>query len=161
ILANRTGYHVDVSVDETEVGGVTVGDTADLTFNSLPDTTLKGTVTAIEPLGQVVQGLVKYTVRVDLATSDPRVLLGMTADVQITTHVDEGALAVPFDAVQLDDSGEYVNRIKADGTMERVDVKSGEVQGEQVVVTGALQPGDKVQLVTPKPANSGSPFGPG
>lgn len=162
ILANRAGYHVDVSVDETEVGGVTVGDTADLTFNSLPDMTLKGTVTAIEPLGQVVQGLVKYAVRVDLATSDPRVLLGMTADVQITTHVDEGALAVPFDAVQLDGAGEYVNRIKADGTMERVDVKSGEVQGEQVVVTGALQPGDKVQLVIPKPANSGGmPFGGG
>jgi hypothetical protein len=35
------------------------------------------------------------------------------------------------------------------------------VQGDLVVVTGPLQPGDKVQMVKPVPVNNGSPFGPG
>ena len=151
--------HVDVTVDESEVSLIQLGDAATVTLDSLPDLTLNGTVSFISGIGDTVQGLVKYTVRVELAEADPRVLLGMTANANIITDVNEGALAVPLDAVQLDALGEFVNRVKADGVIERVEVKSGEVQGDQVVVFGALEPGDKVQIVEPKPAQSGSPFG--
>ncbi len=158
-LANRSKLHVDVTVDESEVSLIQLGDAATVTLDSLPDLTLNGTVSFISGIGDTVQGLVKYTVRVELAEADPRVLLGMTANANIITDVNEGALAVPLDAVQLDALGEFVNRVKADGAIERVEVKSGEVQGDQVVVIGALEPGDKVQIVEPKPAQSGSPFG--
>ncbi len=161
MLANRSLLHVDVSVDETDVSDIQLGDPVTVTFNSLPDLHLDGQVSEINPVGSAVQGLVKYTVRVDLAKVDPKVLLGMTADVSIVTDKNEGALAVPLDAVQLDPAGEFVNRVKADNTLERVNVVSGAVQGDLVVVTGNLKPGDKVQIVEPKPTNSGSPFGPG
>ena len=73
-----------------------------------------------------------------------------------------GVLAVPLDAVQFDAKNkvEFVNRVNADGTLERVTVISGQMQEELVVITGAVQPGDKVELVTPKPSSS-NPFGPG
>lgn len=161
VLMNRSKLHVDVSVDESDVSQITLDDPASITFDSAPDLTLAGKVTEINPLGSVVQGLVKYTVRVDLSNVDPRVLIGMTANVNIVTDTTEGALAVPLDAVQLDPLGEFVNRVKADGILERVDITSGEVQGELVVVAGPLQPGDKVQIVEPTPVNNGSPFGPG
>lgn len=157
-LANRTQLHVDVSVDEGDVSTITLGDPVTVTLDSLPDLELQGTVAQINPLGSTVQGLVRYTVRVDLKTTDPRVLIGMTANVNIVTDTDEGALAVPLDAVQLDQQGEFVNRVKADGTLERVDITSGEVQGEVVVVKGPLTPGDTVQLVKPQPTG-GFPFG--
>ncbi|MBI3243572.1 MAG: efflux RND transporter periplasmic adaptor subunit [Chloroflexi bacterium] len=161
VMANRSVLHVDVSVDETDVSDILPGDPVTVTFNSLPDLNLDGQVSQINPVGSAVQGLVKYTVRVDLVKVDPKVLLGMTADVSIVTDKNEGALAVPLDAVQLDPQGEFVNRVKADNTLERVNVVSGEVQGELVVVTGDLKPGDKVQMVEPKPTDNGSPFGPG
>ncbi len=157
-LANRTQLHVDVSVDESDVSTIALSDPATVTLDSLPDLALDGTVAQINPLGSTVQGLVRYTVRVDLTTIDPRVLIGMTANVNIVTDTDEGALAVPLDAVQLDQVGEFVNRVKADGTVERVDVISGEVQGEIVVVRGPLTPGETVQLVKPQPTG-GFPFG--
>ena len=158
-LVNRTQLHVDVSVDESDVSLIALGDPVTVTFDSLPDLTLNGDVAQVNPVGSAVQGLVRYTVRVDLAELDPRVLIGMTASVTIVTDTNEGALAVPLDAVQLDQDGEFVMRVKADDTTERVPVVSGEVQGDLVVVEGGLTPSDKVRIVKPVPTNSGSPFG--
>jgi hypothetical protein len=41
----------------------------------------------------------------------------------------------------------------------RVAVKSGVIQGDHVVVVGELLPRQKVVIFTPKPTESGSPFG--
>ncbi len=158
-LANRSQYHVDALVDESDVTSVSPGNPAQITFSSLPGLTVSGTVSSIQPLGQTVQGLVKYTVRVELVTTDPRVLLGMTANVNIVTATEANALAVPLDAVQLDKDGEYVNRVNAAGQVERVPVVSGAVQDTLVLVKGNLQPGDTVQLIKPAPSTGGSPFG--
>jgi HlyD family secretion protein len=161
LIANRSPLHVDVPIDEIQISQIQVGDEVTVTFDSLPGLTLLGSVAWINPVGSTVQGLVKYTVRVDVAGSDPRVLLGMTANVSIVTDVQAGALAVPLDAVQLDGQGEFVNRVKADGTLERVNVVSGQLQGDLVIVAGDLKPGDTVQVVEPVPTNQGLPFGPG
>lgn len=161
VIANRSQIHVEASVDESDITGIEVGDTVTITFDSLTDLNLAGTVAWIDPVGQTVQGLVRYTVRINSTETDPRVLLGMTANTNIVTDVQEGALAVPLDAVQLDDQGEFVNRVNALGAVERVNVVSGEVQGDFVIISGDLTPGETVQLIEPQPTNTGSPFGPG
>jgi HlyD family secretion protein len=158
-LVNRTKLHLDVAVDESDVSHIRVGNPVTLTFDSLPEVSLKGQVVQVNPLGATVQGLVKYTVRVNVDDTNPQVLIGMTANVKIVTDTNTGALAVPLDAVQLDQQGEFVMRQKADGSTERVDIKSGQVQGDEVVVTGPLKPGEKVQVVKPVPTRNGSPFG--
>jgi RND family efflux transporter MFP subunit len=159
-LANRSRLHVNVSVDETDVSLVTVGDPVTLTVDAWPDLSLAGQVAAVETFGETVQGLVRYTVRVDLLESDPRLYLNMTANASIVTEVKEAALAVPLDAIQFDDAGEYVNRVRADGTVERVNVVSGETDGDLVYVTGDLAPGDQVQInVPPTEPENGFPFG--
>jgi len=160
MLANRSRLHVDVAVDETEVSRVAVGDPVTLTVDAWPDLSLAGQVAAVETFGETVQGLVRYTVRVDLLESDPRLYLNMTANAQIVTEVREAALAVPLDAIQFDDQGEYVNRVRADGTLERVNVISGETEGDLVYVTGDLAEGDRVQINAPATGpDNGFPFG--
>jgi len=148
-----------VSVDESDVSTIVLGDAVTVTFDALPNVSLKGVVAQVNPIGSSVQGLVRYTVRVNLTDADPRVLIGMTASVNIVTDTNEGALAVPLDAVQLDQTGEFVMRLKSDDTTERVPVVSGSVQGDLVVIEGSLTPGEKVQMVKPVPTGSGSPFG--
>ena len=161
MLANRSQLRVEVPIDEIQISQIQAGDAVTVTLDSLPGLAISGTVGWINPVGSTVQGLVKYTVRVELTESDPRVLLGMTANVSIVTDVQAGALAVPLDAVQLDQDSEFVNRVKADGTLERVNVISGQLQGDLVIVAGNLKPGDTVQIVEPVPTNQGLPFGPG
>jgi HlyD family secretion protein len=162
VLTNRTALHVDVSVDETDIGQVSVGDPVSLTVDALPDLSLSGQVASIESFGQTVQGLVRYNVRIDLTTVDPRLLLDMTANAAIITDVQDQALSVPLNAVQYDDQGEYVNVVQPGGALLRVKVVSGETQGDRVVVAGNLKPGDNVEVVTVAPATGpGGLFGRG
>ena len=93
--------------------------------------------------------------------TDPALYLNMTANAAIVTNVQTAALAVPLDAVQFDDAGEFVNRQRPDGTFERVNIISGETEDDLVYVTGDLQPGDLVEVITPvdTPTGPGGLFG--
>jgi HlyD family secretion protein len=160
-LANRSLLRVDAQVDESDISQIKAGNPVSITLEALPNQSLDGKVEWINTNGTTVQGLVKFTVRIDLVASDPRALLGMTANVSIVTDKQTGALAVPLDAVQLDQQGEYVNRV-TNGVVERVKVTSGQIQTDVVVISGPLQPGDEVQLIPPKAsaAGFGRPNGP-
>jgi RND family efflux transporter MFP subunit len=148
-LADVSELHVTVQVDETEVTEITIGDTATITFSALPDAEVTGKVSAISTMGQTDQGLVKYDVEVVLDETDAQIPLGVTADVSIAVDVQTDVLAVPIDALQSDDQGEFVNVVASDGTVQRVNVESGAIVGDSVAVAGSLQPGDHVQIILP------------
>jgi multidrug efflux pump subunit AcrA (membrane-fusion protein) len=77
--------------------------------------------------------------------------------VDINTGAATESLAVPVEAVQSDDSGEYVMRVNSDGTTERVTVVSGTVSGTSVMVTSSdLSAGDVVQLTSSSSSSSSS-----
>ena len=159
-LANMEQLRVEVSVDETEVSGIRVGQPVSLTFDAVSGIEVAGEVTHVAPYGETVQGLVRFPVTVTLKEKGPEMLLGMTAYVQIVTEVLQDALAVPIDAVQYDDEGEYVMLLEfPDRQQTRVAVVSGVIQDDQVVISGELKPGQTVVIFTPQPTESGSPFG--
>ena len=160
VLANRNKIYVEVLVDESEVTRVRLGSRATITANPLPDVKIEGVVSRINTFGVKDQGLTKYGVRVDVTRVDPRLLTGMTATVSIITNVNNNALTVPLDAVQNDSGGEFVNRV-VNGIAERVNVKSGQLIEDVVVVTGDLKPGDKVQLVAARSTTTTQFGGPG
>ena len=159
ILVDRSILYIDVQVDETQISRVAVGDTATITFDALPDITATGKVTFINPVGASSSGVVNYTVRVQLDKSDPAILLGATANVVIDTGAASNLLTVPVSAVQSDAQGEFVMRVNADGSTERVAVVSGTVVGTTVVVKGNLTAGDTVQLVTSTATSSSTSSG--
>ncbi len=165
-LANRSQVRVDALVDESDIGKVVVGNPVTITVDALSDLAIPGTVTWINPTGTSSSGLVKYTVQIDSSQANSHVLLGMSASVVIVTDTKTGALAVPLAAVQYDTQGEYVNRIKSDGTLERVTVKSGQIQNGQVIIEGNVKNGDQVSLTstastTTTSASSSNAGGPG
>ena len=148
-LADRQNLHVDTLIDESDIHGVNLGDSASLTLDSLPGVTLTGKVASINPLGQTVAGNVKYPVRIDLDPVDQPMLLGATVDVNIQTGAPRQALIVPVRAIQTDSSGEFVLLLQADGTFKRIDITSGALQGDQVIILdGELKEGQQVQLAT-------------
>lgn len=156
ILVNRTSLFVDVSVDETTISAVKIGNPSTVTFDALPKLTMTGKVTSINPVGVVSSGVVNYTVRVELDSTDPQILIGQTANVSIQTSAPHTVLYVPVSAVQSDAQGEYVIRMKQDGTQERVTVVSGTITDDLVTVVGDLQANDKVLLYTSSNSSSQS-----
>jgi HlyD family secretion protein len=159
VIADRSRLHVQVSFDESDVARLALADPVALTFDALPGLELQGQVEEIEPFGQLSQGLVQYSVRIELVEPEPALLLGMTANAAVITGVQEGALAVPLFAVQFDQQGEYVLRLLPGGALERVPVVSGQHYGDLIVVEGSLQPGDQVQIAPAASLEASLPFG--
>ena len=159
-LADMDHLYVNTQVDESDIANVKLGNQAEITLDAVPDVTLAGKVTSINPVGENVSGLVKYTVRVDLdkVSADTFLPLGTTSNVTITVKDATANLAVPITMIQNDSKGEYVWVIQTDGSTKRVNVVSGAIVGDQVIVTGGLKAGDRIQLVSTSSFNAPNPF---
>ncbi len=161
-IADMHHLYVEAQVDESDVANVKMGQQVDVTLDALSRVALTGKVAAINPVGEMVSGLVKYTVRIDLdpITDQAFIPLGTTADVTIHISDAQSTLAVPITAIQNDSEGEYVLVIQADGSTKRVDIVSGDIVRDLVVVAGNLKEGDLVSTESASQTLPG-PFGGG
>jgi HlyD family secretion protein len=159
-VADLDHLYVETQVDESDVANVKVGQQADVTLDALSGATFTGKVTQINPVGEAVSGLVKYTVRIDLdkVTDQSFIPLGTTANVVIRVKDATASLAVPITTVQNDSQGEYVLVVQNDGSTKRVDVVSGAIVGDLVIVTGDLKVGEHVQTDQQSSFNAPNPF---
>ena len=147
ILADLEHYYIDASIDETDIGRLLVGQDVVITLDALPDITLTGKVTQIDPLGSVAQGVVTYGVEIEV-TSDQVILRpNMTATVDIVVARKENALVVPNRAVRRGTAGRYQVEVVQDGKAQSravtiglsnetvTEIVEGVSEGEQVVVS--------------------------
>jgi HlyD family secretion protein len=175
-LADTRQLHVDVLVDETEIANVQVGQQAQITLDALSGSTLTGTVANVDPSGTVSNGVVNYSVRVNLEPSDAALKLDMTANASLIGEQAENVLAVPTAAIR---SGRALNQSNAqsgqtvtntassmvlvlkDGQPRPVPVTVGMTAGDLTEVSGDLQAGDEVLIVTTtSTSNTTQDFGP-
>jgi HlyD family secretion protein len=168
-IADTSRLHVDVLVDETEIANVQVGQQAEITLDALDGITLAGTVANIDPSGTVSNGVVNYSVRVDLDPTDAALKLDMTANASLIGEKAENVLAVPTTAIR---SGRAMNQSNAqsgqtvtntassmvlvlkDGQPQPVPVTVGMTAGDLTEVSGDLQAGDEVLIVTTTSTNN-------
>ena len=148
-MADRANLFVEAQVDESDIANVKLGDQVQVTLDALPGTKLTGSVEAVNPVGQSLAGIVKFTVRVALDPVDSKTFLplGATADVAVQVKEAAPALTVLLNAVQNDGAGEFVWLVQSDGSVKRVDIVSGDIVGDYVVVTGDLHEGDIIRPV--------------
>jgi HlyD family secretion protein len=146
-MADLDHLYVETQVDESDIANVKAGNQVTATLDAVPGIMLTGKVTAVDPVGTVASGLVKYTVRVDFdkADKDLSLPLGATVNTSIQIKAPTAMLAVPVTAIQNDSRGEYVWVIR-NGSPGRVDVEGGQIVGDLVAVTGNLKQGEEVQL---------------
>jgi len=88
---------VPVTVDELDLGSVSLGQNVDVTVEALPGRTFSGTVTAIGSIGTNLGGSSKFTVTVTLPR-EADMLAGMNASVTIALGTREG-IALPVAAL--------------------------------------------------------------
>ena len=175
-IADTSKLHVDVLVDETEIANVQVGQQADITLDALTGITLTGTVANIAPSGTVSNGVVNYSVRVDLDPTDAAVKLDMTADASLIGEKHENVLAVPTTAIRSapamnqsnTQSGQAVTTttpsmvlVLQKGQPRPVPVTVGMTTGDLTEVSGDLNVGDQVVLksTTSTTTNNNQDFG--
>jgi len=147
-----------VNVPERELAKLSVGQTAELTFDAVPDRSFLGKISLISPY--VNADTATFAVRVHVTDTGSLLRPGMFARVAIVYERRPDALQIPRTAL-LDGDGPPKVFVVMDGkAAERavklglsngamIEVVSGLKDGEQVVVVGqaAVKPGAAVRIV--------------
>ncbi|HET9491574.1 MAG TPA: efflux RND transporter periplasmic adaptor subunit [Methylomirabilota bacterium] len=106
IAQDLTKMQVDTSVDEADIGRVTLDGPATFTVDAFPGETFAGRVTQIRKAPQVVQNVVTYIVVVAVDNPRGRLLPGMTANARLVVAEKAEALKVPNAALRFRPAGD-------------------------------------------------------
>ena len=103
--------NVSLSFNEVDAAKLKVGQKATLTFDAIDGLTLTGTVSEIDVVGTVSQGVVSYGAKISFDTNDARVKPGMTVSASIVADSRTGVIAVPSSAIRTQGSQSFVETI--------------------------------------------------
>jgi HlyD family secretion protein len=140
---------VDVQVSEVDINRIQVGQDVALVFDAILNTEYHGLVSEVALVGTTTQGVVDFTVTVELTDADEAVKPGMTAAVNIVVNQMQDVLLVPNRAVRIQE-GKHVVYVLREGAPQPVEIQLG-ASSETVseVVGGELKEGDAILLNPP------------
>ena len=149
ICPNQT-MTVSISVDESNILSLELGQEAQITVDSIGEDVFAGTVTEIERAGgSSSNGVTSYTAEITL-DKNASMLSGMSADVTIKIEGVDNALLIPSDALHQTSTSSYVYTSYDPETGEyggMTEVSAGLNNGSFVEISSGLQEGDTVYYV--------------
>jgi multidrug efflux pump subunit AcrA (membrane-fusion protein) len=134
-----------ISVDETDLPDLKIGQKAEIKANAYPDIKFTGIVKDISQQGTYANGVSSF----DVTLSIDHILglkVGMSTEVSIVTASKPNVLAVPIEAVKDIRGSKYVIVPQANGTSKIQKVEVGISDGTMVEITNGLVVGEVVQL---------------
>lgn len=140
---------VSISVDESHILALEVGQTAALSVSSIGDDTFSGILTAIDKTANSSSGVTRYSATVSVK-KDPRMLPGMTAKVVVRIEGVDGAIIIPVEALHQTSSTSFVYTSYDAEVGEYggiVEVEAGISNSSYVEITDGLKEGDVVYYV--------------
>lgn len=165
-IVNPASLEAVLSVDEIDVGQLSVGQPAVIALETWPNEEIAGEVTAVAPSAANNGGVVTYDVHLSLADTELPVRVGMTANANLLTDSRENVLLVPNAAITADrENGTYtVNLVKTgpDGSHDitPVEVTIGLKDNQYTQITSGIVAGDVVLLGELTAPTTTSRFGP-
>jgi RND family efflux transporter MFP subunit len=142
-LAQLGTMKMQVSLSESDVTDVKVGQPATVSVNALPDEKLAGRVTHIGLLSSTSNGVVSYPVTIVVKQRAAGLRPGMTATAEVVIAQSQGVVTVPSRAV----TGSSVT-VKEGGKDVTKQVTTGLVGDSTTEIVSGLQPGERVVLPT-------------
>lgn len=133
---------VTIPVTQVDITKLEIGKKAVLTFDAFPDNMHSGTVVSIDTVGSVSSGVTTYPTVIALEKEVEGILPNMTAQVTITTATASDVLVIPASAVQSDRGKKTVQRMRADGSKETVQIEVGILGQALAEIRSGLSEGD-------------------
>lgn len=145
VLVDDSQFHLEVEVDEAEIGSVQPGQAVEITLDAFPGQTLQGQVTTIAATAHSNAGIVTYQVRIDLAPSELALRSGMSANAELIKERRENVLVIPNQAIWIDPDTRqaFVERQEGDQSV-AVLIQQGLANNDFSEVTAGLQAGDRL-----------------
>jgi len=145
-ISDLSHIFVIASVDESDIGGVMVGQRAEITADALPDSRFKGEVVRIATRGENVSNVVTFEVKIEVMGRDKALLKPeMTANVEIIEGENLEALLIPAAAVSTK-TGKKIVMVPGEPEPREVEVQTGIEDGVNVEIVSGLTEGDEVLI---------------
>lgn len=148
VIYDMSTLKVQLSVDESDIKDIAVGQEVSITADAVADKQFTGTVTKVGVNGTAENGVTTYPV--DIVIEDYGDLLpGMNVDCVINVASAENVLAIPSEALQRGNIV-YVQGDKTDENdkapegFHSVDVETGTSDAQYIEITSGLNEGDTV-----------------
>ena len=98
-IADMSRVYVRASIDEVDIGQISIGQKATVIAESYPDREFTGQVLRIHPLAKVEQNVTTFDVTIEVDNSDDLLLAGMNAGIEIIAGHRKNTLLVPREAL--------------------------------------------------------------
>ncbi len=149
-VADLSHLRVTINIDETDIPRVSVGLPVDLDFDAFPNLTITGSVSEIASSATIMQGVVNYTVKVNINPIDANVKLGMTANANIQVAQKDNVLLVPNRAIRALNNNRRIVSVYDGLQLKEVGLKLGMSNDQETEVLAGLEEGQRV-VVTALP----------
>jgi HlyD family secretion protein len=97
-----------ITLNEVDAVKVKIGDKVTIAFDAISGLTITGTVSQMDTIGTVSQGVVNYNVQIVFDTQDTRVRPGMSVTASIIIDSRQDVLTVPSSAIKTTNGTSYV-----------------------------------------------------
>ena len=162
-LYPNVSMSITISVDETDILALEVGQEAEVEVSSVSEELFRGTVTEISKVADTSSGVTQYSAEVTLDKAEG-MLPGMTASVDVKIEGVENALLIPVDALHQTSTIYYVYTSYDQETNQyggMVEVTVGMQNDHYVEIASGLKDGDTVYYTESETFNFMSMFGGG
>lgn len=166
LIADTALLHVDAEIDEADLARVAVGMPTDVALDALPNERIRGKVLSVAPsVVRDARGGRSIAIDVELPP-DPRLRVGMSADVDIIVAVHEDCFSIPPNAVLGRGASRSVYVVEGGiahkkavevgiSTWEAVEIRTGVQEGDSVITTlsaAKLADGARVKVTASVPS---------
>ena len=153
---------VDLEVSEVDINKIAVAQEVSMSFDAVLAKEYAGDVVEVALVGTENQGVVNFTVTVELSNPDEDIRPGMTSAVNIVIRQLDQALLIPNRTVRVVDGERVVFVLRSSGEIDSVMVTLGASSDtHSEVVDSDLKVGDEVVINPPRElTESGGGFGP-
>jgi len=129
IAEDLKNMQLEASVDEADIGQVSVGQDVTFTVDAYPQQEFKGKVTQIRLAPVTVQNVVTYTVIISVRNDDMKLRPGMTATATILVDKREDVLRIPILATRFQPPDDVLKKISGgqsavENEMKKMDSKN-------------------------------------
>lgn len=145
IISKPGTVEVMVSIGESDINKIRIGQSADIKFDAIENKVYKGIVKRYDESGQISGSVTKFNVYIAVSDPDENLKSGMNADIDIFTQELEDALTVPNTAIKPYQKGRAV-RILKNNKIEFVPVKIGVRGKENTQILEGISEGQQIIL---------------
>lgn len=143
VIKNDATPIINVTLGETDVPNVKIGQKATITFDSIADKTFTGVVATVDRIGTVTSNVTSYGVNIKLDSGSDQILPNMAATADIISAAATDALYVPSSALTTVNGQVFVKTLQ-NGKEVDVAVETGISDNTNTVVTSGVTEGTVV-----------------